>query len=99
MSDKTKLKKLAEGEIEKNKLFPNRHIEIHKACCKHCPSNNNRRAGIKDPETEDLKGLPKELIAKEYLFVCAWRNEKLCKGICDKFGIDEQFTKACAGKN
>lgn len=78
---------------EQDLKFPNRHKEIHKRCCKHCPSNNDRKKGIKDLETEELKGLPKELIAKEYLFVCAWRTNKLCKGICDEFEIDEQFIK------
>lgn len=82
---------------KQDQKYPNRHKEIHKGCCKYCPSNNNRKAGIKDPETEDLKALPKELIAREYLFVCAWRNDKLCKGICDEFGIDEQFIKMCVG--
>ncbi len=76
---------------EANKKYPNRHKEIHKVCCKHCPTEHNRRNGLKDPETEDLKSLPKEVIAKEYLFVCAWRESKLCKGVCDEFGIDEVF--------
>ncbi len=65
--------------------------EIHTKCCKYCPTNNNRKLGIKDGETEDLKELPKQIIVLEYLFTCAWRKEKLCKGICDEFDIDEKF--------
>jgi len=67
--------------------------EIHKACCKRCPTNNNRKAGIIDEESEEIKRLPKKLIAKEYLFVCTWRPSKLCKGICDFMEIDEGFLK------
>jgi len=76
-----------------DKKYPNRHKEIHKVCCKKCPSENNRKAGRTDPETEDIKLYPKEIIAKEFLFVCAWRNSKLCKGLCDQFSIDENFIK------
>ena len=55
-----------------NDRYPNRHKEIHKVCCKKCPSAN----GSTDPESEDIKTLPKDVIAKNYLFVCAWRNRK-----------------------
>ena len=72
---------------ELDRKYPNRHKEIHKGCCKHCPSNNFPD----DPESEDIKTLPKEFIAKEYLFVCAWRNSKLCKGNCDNMGINQDF--------
>lgn len=64
-----------------------RHKVIHKSCCKRCPSQN----GDTDPESEDIKQYPKELIAKEFLFVCAWRRNKLCKGLCDNMGIDQEF--------
>jgi len=74
--------------------YPNRHKLIHKECCKHCPTENNRKSGTTDPETEEIKLLPKKIIAKEFLFVCAWRNSKLCKGLCDHMGIDEEFIKA-----
>lgn len=82
---------------KQDQKYPNRHKEIHKGCCKYCPSNNNAKAGIIDPECEDIKTLPKEVIAKEYLFVCAWRPNKLCKGICDYLEIDEEFIKMCVG--
>jgi len=83
---------------EQDRKFPNRHKEIHKGCCKHCPSNNNAKAGIIDPESVEIKTYPKELIAKEFLFVCAWRGNKLCKGICDYYGIDEQYITECGGE-
>ena len=73
---------------------PNRHKIIHKGCCKPCPSNQN----VTDPECEDIKTLPKEEIAREYLFVCAWRNSKLCKGNCDNMGIDQEFLDKLYGK-
>jgi len=79
---------------EQDRMYPNARREIHKVCCERCPTNNNRIAGIKDPESEDIKRcVPKEQIAKEYLFACAWRPSKLCKGICDFMGIDEEFLK------
>jgi hypothetical protein len=56
--------------------FPNRHKEIHKECCEKCPSKHGE-----DPEVKDIKETcGKEVIVKEFLFVCAWRPNKLCKG-------------------
>lgn len=78
---------------EENRKWPNRHKEIHKGCCKHCPSNRCAKNGIIDPESDEIKTFPKELIVKEYLFVCAWRPNKLCKGNCNAMGIDETFIK------
>ena len=71
--------------------YPNRHKEIHKACCKECPSNNNVKQGIIDPESAEIKTYPKELIIKEFLFVCAWRPNKLCKGLCDYYNINQKL--------
>lgn len=65
--------------------------EIHKACCKRCPTNQNKVNGTVDPESTEIKTYPKDLIVKEFLFVCAWRPDKLCKGLCDYFEIDEKF--------
>lgn len=76
---------------EQEKKFPNRHKEIHKGCCKNCPSNNNLKQGITDFESEEIKTYPKDLIIKEFLFVCAWRPNKLCKGLCDYHEIDEKL--------
>ncbi len=36
----------------------------------------------------DMKTWPRELQA-EHAFVCAWRREKICKGYCDYYGLDE----------
>ena len=75
-----------------DRMYPNRHKQIHKVCCKNCPSEQDRIAGVEDPESKDIKeGYSKEVIASEFLFVCAWRQSKLCKGLCDYMGIDQQF--------
>lgn len=74
-----------------NRNYPDRRKKIHREPCKPCPSHNNMINGIIDPESEDIKKLPKEIIAKEYLFVCFMRQNKLCKGLCDHMGIDEGF--------
>lgn len=81
---------------EQDAKWPNRHIEIHKNCCNKCPANHNKKHGIVDPETRDIGTAPKEIIAKNYLFVCAWRPNKLCRGICEEYGImDEKFIADC----
>jgi len=66
---------------------------IHKSPCLSCPSHNDKVKGIIDEEMEEIKKMPKELIAKEYLFACYKRPSKLCKGLCDNHGIDEQYLK------
>lgn len=71
---------------ELDKKFPDRHKQIHNDLCKHCPSANGF-----DEESVEIAKLPKELIAKEYAFVCAWRNNKLCKGNCDNMGITQEY--------
>jgi hypothetical protein len=71
---------------EQDRQYPNRYKQIHKTPCKLCPSKKGS-----DPEAESIKCLPKEFIAKEFLFVCAWRVNKLCKGNCDEMSIDQHF--------
>lgn len=72
---------------ELDRKYPNRHRQIHKKSCKNCPSERGD-----DPETRDIKEhCSKEFIAREYLFVCAWRNSKLCKGNCDYMGINQEY--------
>lgn len=72
--------------------YPNRHKEIHKVCCKNCPSNQDSVFGKLDEESQDIKdNVPKEIIVKEYLFVCYQRNSKLCKGLCDNMEIDQEY--------
>ncbi len=78
---------------EQNRKYPNRHKEIHKGVCKHCPTHLDKLAGRTDPESEEILTLPREVILKEFAFVCAWRPNKLCKGLCDAAGIDEEFIK------
>lgn len=78
--------KLVEAD---NTRWPNRHKEVHKDNCDHCPSKYGQDNGIVDFETEDYKGCPKDFLMKEVVFVCAWRPNKLCKGICDEFGINQ----------
>lgn len=81
---------------EQDEKWPNRHIEIHKLCCKHCPANNNKKSGVVDPESQDIGKFPKDIIAKNYLFVCAWRPNKLCRGICEEYELtDEKFIAEC----
>lgn len=89
------LSKMAKWTEDQNLKFPNRHKEIHKDCCQHCPSDRNAKDGTVDPESAEIKNYPKELIVSEFLFVCAWRGNKLCKGNCDYHGIDEQFIANC----
>lgn len=74
-----------------DKFYPNRYKEIHKHCCKMCPSEQDKIRGRLDPESEDIKTLPKEIIAKDHLFVCYARNSKLCKGLCDNMGIGQEY--------
>lgn len=83
---------------EQDLKFPNRHKEIHKDCCKNCPSNIGMQNGNTDPESAEIKTYPKERIVEEYLFVCGWRPNKLCKGLCDYMEIDERFIKECNEK-
>jgi len=85
------IKEYADKQILRQKLlekqYPNRHAQIHKQCCKRCPSSFGS-----DPETEDIKATcSKDFIADEFLFVCAWRPSKLCKGNCDFMGIDQGY--------
>lgn len=78
------------NQDELDKKFPNRHKEIHKECCPRCPS---AKAGndLDDAETKEMLSNPKDVIAADWLFVCAWRTNKLCKGNCDLAGIDQKY--------
>ena len=79
---------------EADKKYPNRHNEVHKECCKNCPSKD----GQTDPEVEwEIANVPKEQLVY-HAFPCAWRASKLCKGICDNYGIDEEFIKKIKGR-
>lgn len=61
-----------------------RPTTIHKTYCKRCPSKWHPQ----DPESADIASLP-DGIREMYVFPCAWRTEKLCKGVCEELGYDE----------
>lgn len=73
--------------------YPNRYKEIHKVCCKNCPSDKDRS----DPKSEELKKLPSEYLV-DHVFPCAWRPSKLCKGVCDNYGVNEKLISDCRKK-
>lgn len=62
-----------------------RPTKIHLAYCKHCPSAPGLPS---DPEAEELAASDYET-RKLAAFPCAWRPEKLCKGICEELRITE----------
>ncbi len=80
------LEKVHKRIAELDRRYPNRYRTIHKTACKNCPSVKGT-----DPENEDFKLLPKQVVAEKFLFVCGWRNSRLCKGLCDSHGIDQEF--------
>ena len=64
---------------------------VHKGYCPRCPSN--RAVFPKpDPESEDYASLP-EGIKQQYVFPCAWRPSKLCKGVCEQLDYYEEIHK------
>lgn len=73
---------------EDDRKYPNRHQQIHKACCKNCPSYKGRS----DPEADEYGKLPLEKRIN-HVFPCGWRPSKLCKGICDNYGVNEEIIK------
>lgn len=73
-------------EKKRNADYPDRHRVIHKVHCDGCPSSFGM-----DEESKDISFYPKELIAREFLFVCYKRQSRLCKGLCDKMGIDQDY--------
>lgn len=56
---------------------------IYSKACPRCPSMHGD-----DPESADMRTWPRDL-QLGMLFVCAWRQKKLCKGYCDKGGFVE----------
>lgn len=61
---------------------------IHRSPCKRCPSAHYPA----DSEAEDIKDMyaKGEITARESVFPCAWRPNKICKGVCDYHGIGEK---------
>lgn len=52
--------------------------------CPKCPSAHFPE----DPESAEIIGWVKsgQQRAEDWVFACAWRPQKLCRGICDKLG-------------
>ncbi len=57
-------------------------LGVHLRPCKNCPSAWYPH----DPESEELEiaCANGEIPEKDYLFKCAWRPNKICKGLFDK---------------
>jgi len=58
---------------------------VHSTYCKYCPSNNHPQ----DEESKDIASMP-DGIRQKYVFVCAWRTDKLCRGVCEELGYNEK---------
>lgn len=57
---------------------------IHTTRCANCPSQF-----VDDPEVAELQHAPRDQQLAS-VFRCAWRNEKLCKGYCDRLQITQE---------
>ena len=62
--------------------------KIWKYRCKNCHSAHHKP----DPEALDMERWFKagEIEIEVAIFPCAWRPNKLCKGVCDKMGVGEK---------
>lgn len=58
-------------------------MDVHETYCKNCPSKWHPQ----DPEAAGIEALP-DGERQKYVFPCAWRREKLCKGVCEVLGFD-----------
>jgi len=60
---------------------------VHEKPCPRCPSAHYPP----DPESEEIIRWVKagKMPASEAVFSCAWRPEKLCRGVCDNVGYSE----------
>ena len=67
---------------------PFAHMPIHDEPCPKCPTAHYPP----DPESADIEAWVKagKQPAGAWVFPCAWRREKLCKGICDYLGFTEK---------
>lgn len=61
---------------------------VHESYCSSCPSKWHKP----DPESEEIAGYP-DGVRQQYVFPCAWRPNKLCKGVCEELGYDENSHK------
>lgn len=62
--------------------LPPRPTEIHDSPCVHCPSEHFAI----DPEAEDLLNACArgDISQSDFLFTCAWRGEKICRGLWNR---------------
>ena len=67
------------------KIPESRPTEVHKKPCKNCPSAHHPR----DPEAQDiLDALSRgEVSFEDVVFPCAWRPEKICRGVYDSASL------------
>ncbi len=79
MNDKLKLPRICHSK----KLGP-RPTMIHSNYCKYCPS----AFGPDDDESKMIASLP-EGEKQKMVFRCAWRPNKLCKGVCEELDYNE----------
>ena len=75
-------------------LYP---TEVHREYCNHCPSRGYKVGSGEDPETDWYAGHP-DGVRQQFVFPCAWRREKLCKGICEVMSYEEEKHKHLAGR-
>jgi len=90
---KEHLKEYTDYLAEMDLKYPDRHKVMHKTPCKQCPSTRDP-----DTESQDIKdNISKEYFIKEYMFVCAWRPSKICKGLCDFMEVDQELINKALG--
>ena len=76
------------NQIPKVELETMRSVtEVHKNYCAKCPSNRNVFPEP-DPESKDIASLP-DGEKQMHVFPCAWRPNKLCKGVCEELDYNE----------
>ncbi len=63
-------------------MTPPQAPQVHSHPCTHCPSEWHER----DPEAQDMLDacVSGKLTESEFLFKCAWRNEKICRGLWNR---------------
>ena len=65
--------------------------KVHTTYCEKCPSNKAVYPES-DPESKEISNYP-DGVKQQYVFPCAWRNKKLCKGICEEYNYTEEEHK------
>lgn len=69
-------------------IFERERLKVHTKPCKHCPSAHYAPS----PEGIDMCAyyLKNEITEENFVFNCAWRPEKICKGIYDRLQFMKQ---------